>query len=205
MSSWFIQDEDMSAVQEEEKRQTRKYGPNRFYMRGGETKDIVLVDDNPACVYEHNPRINGHWRNWFTCLQNVEDDVVCCRKLGPETRYLAGYLTVVDCSKWVDKKGKEHQFDIKLVQGKIKTLKRWQRKKSEHDTLEGALFKVTREDGKSPSCGDEWSFQRLADTDKLFEHVKYKGKLLSELWAEAEQDEEKMENLMLVFDIKTRS
>ena len=76
-----------TASKKEAAKQEKKYGPRRLYLKGGTSRDVVFVDDNPACIYEHNPKMNGNWRNWMTCLQGVNDDVVCCQKLGLDSRY----------------------------------------------------------------------------------------------------------------------
>lgn len=198
--SWYSSGFD--GMDKEQERQDRRYGPSRLYVKASTSKELVFVDDAPACIYEHNPQINGNWKNWTTCVQGVHDEVVCCQKLGPDTRYYCGYLTVVDCSSWTDDKGKTHQFGLKLVQGKMKTLKRWKRKKEDRGGLAGHLYRTTREDKMSPSCGDEWEWQREADMAKLFDIANYRGKVLPELWAEAEADPKKMESLMRTFQIK---
>jgi hypothetical protein len=198
--SWY--ESGFDGMAKEQARQETKYGPQRLYVKAGTSRDLVFVDDTPACIYEHNPKINGNWRNWMTCLQGVEDDVVCCQKLGLDSRYYCGYLTIVDCTSWTDDKGKTHQYGIKLAQGKMKTLKRWKRKKDDKGALAGQLYRSTREDKMSPSVGDEWEFQREADMAKLFEITNYKGKTLPELWGAAEADEAAMERLMRTFSIE---
>ena len=108
----------------------------------------------------------------------------------------------MDCTAWTDDKGKTYQYGMNLAPGKMKTLKRWQRKKNDRDGLAGHLYRLTREDEKSPAVGDEWEFQREVEMPKLFELANYKGKTLPELWDAAEADEAAMERLMRVFQVK---
>mgnify|MGYP007111424633 CR=1 FL=1 len=189
-------------MEKEEARQEAMYGPPRLWLKPGTSADVVVLDDNPVCIYEHNPKIGGSYKNWITCLQGVHDDVVCCQKLGPDMRYYAGYMTIVDCSKWTDGKGKTHQYDLKLCSGKMKTLKRWRRKREELGHLAGAMFRATREDDRSPNVGDEWAFQKDADLAKLFGVAQYKGQRLVDMWDEAERDAKKMAKVTRLFAVK---
>ena len=201
--SWYSTGYD--GIEKEQARQEKMYGPPRFYVKEGTSKEVVFIDDEILCIYEHNPKIGGSYRNWLTCVQGIHDDVVCCQKLGPDSRYYCGYLTVVDCTAWTDQRGNSHEYEMKMVQAKMKTMKRFRRKKEDRGALAGLLFRATREDKLSPSCGDEWEFQREADMEKLFELVSYKGKKLSVLWSEAEADEKIMDRVTRTFQIEPDS
>lgn len=194
--------EGFSGVKAEEERLATMYGPNRVWIPAGGSQEWVFVDDTPFCFHEHNPKISGNWKNWMTCLQNVSDDgVPCCEILGAKSRYYTGYLTVVDLSKWTDKKGNVHQYEIKLVGAKLKTLKKLERKKKDRGSLVGCIFKVTREDDKSPNVGDDFEFVREADLTKLFDVTNYKGKKLAELYAKAVEDPTQMNVLKKTFNV----
>jgi hypothetical protein len=41
--------------------------PQRFWMKKGESKEIVFIDDIPASINEHSLKVDGKWRN-YTCL-----------------------------------------------------------------------------------------------------------------------------------------
>ena len=196
--SWYETGYD--GVAKEEQRLEESQGPQRFYIKAGEQKDFVFVDDEPFCFHEHNPRIGGSFRNWFTCMQAVyPDDVVCCKVLGPSSRYYVGYYTVVDCSKWKDQKGNEHQYELRYLQAKKKTINRFKRKKADKGSLIDWYVKATREDDKSPSCGDDFEYERKIEMEKLFPLVCYRGEKLSKLWEEADSDPKAMERLKRIF------
>jgi hypothetical protein len=198
--SWYSQ--GYSGIAKEEERLEDMQGPMRLYIPAEKQKDIVFIDDDPFCIYEHNPKIGGSFRNWITCLQGANDDVHCCKVLGPNSRYYCGYLTVVDCSKWEDKKGNSHQYEMRLLQAKMRTLKKFERKKSDKGSLVGALFTVTREDDRSPTCGDDFDFQKQGDLDKLFEFACYRGERLAALWEEAEQKPDVMSRVRKTFQVE---
>lgn len=199
-SSWAKS--GFEGLKAEEERLATQYGPNRVWIPPGGSQEWVFVDDTPFCFHEHNPKINGNWKNWLTCLQGVsEDGVPCCEALGAKSRYYTGYFTVVDLSKWTDKKGNVHQYEVKLVGAKLKTLKKLERKKKDRGTLVGSIYKITREDDKSPNCGDDFEFIREADLTKLFDVANYKGKKLPELYAKAADDVVQMNVLKKTFNL----
>jgi len=202
--SWAT--EGFEGNKREEDRIAQMYGPNRFWMPVGTTKELIFLDDEPLCFHEHNPKINGDFKNWLTCLQAVSDDgAACCEILGAKSRYWAGYFTVVDCSKYVDKKGNTHQYEIKLLPAKLKSLKKFALKKKDRGSLVGCLYKATRADDKSPNIGDEHEFQKEADLVKLYEVANYRGKKMSELYSKAVENEDAMRNLKRTFKLQLGS
>lgn len=170
------------------------WGPDRLWMPAGAAKEIVFVDAVPFTFYEHNARVNGNWKNWTTCLAPVteEGEPECCRILGADTRYRVSMLTIIDCTKWTDKKGNTRQYEIKVLPAKYKTSQKLERKQADlaeqGKSLTGRLYRVVRETDKSPAVGDDYEFVREVDMTKLFELATYKNKKLSELYAQAEND-----------------
>jgi hypothetical protein len=179
-------------------------------MPAGAAKEIVFVDAVPFTFYEHNARINGNWKNWTTCLAPVteEGDPECCRTLGADSRYRVSMLTIIDCSKWTDKKGNTRQYEIKVLPAKYKTSQKLERKQadlvSQDKSLAGRLYRVVRETDKSPAVGDDYEFVREVDMTKLFELATYKGKPLSELYAQAEEDPEMLAKMQSVLAVSKR-
>jgi len=190
-------------VAQEEQRIQAMQGPNRLWIPAGNSRALVMVDDEAFCIKEHNAKLNGSWRNHHTCNQGFEDTCESCTRLGEKSRAYTGYLTMVDCTLNVDKKGNKYQYEVKLVGGKVGTLKKWKRKKEDKGSLIMTKWKVHREDDKKPAVGDEWEFDGpVTDEDKLFELANYKGKKLSDLWDKAEQDENAMALLKKVFQLE---
>lgn len=186
--SWY--DTGYDGIEREKERIARSSGPNRFWMKAGTTREIVFVDDEPLCLYEHNPKINGKWTNWFTCLKDTSDIIPCCDKLGEKTRYYVGYYTIVDLTEHKDAKGNSYQYEVKLFPAKLKTLGVLRRKKQQKGSLIGAKFNVARDSTEDPNCGGEFEYDRDADLEKLFKVANYKGKKLVELYKEASEKPE---------------
>ena len=197
--SWYTQ--GFGGVKKEEERMQQAYGPPRFWIKPGSKTQIVFLDDEPACIHEHNPNMNGSWKNWFTCIKDVyPDEPECCLTIGHDTRYYVGYFTIVDCTEWKDQKGHLHQFEIKLFPAKMKTLKLLQSKKEDRDNrLAGRVYRVGRTDKQSPGCGNDFEFDRDADLAKLFQVTEYKGKKLSEMFkSDKPEDVERLKKLFNV-------
>jgi len=198
--SWY--ETGFDGIGDEERRLDEAQGPHRLWIPGGASKDIVWCDDEPVCIHEHNPKMNGNYRNWLTCQQGVYDEVVCCQKIGPKGRYYVGYLTGVDCSEWKDQRGNTHQYEMRLVPMKLRSLKKFRRKKDDRGSMVGTMWSMHREDDNAASIGDDWDFQRDVDMEKMFDYVNYRGSLLSEMWEQAEGDPEQMARVLRIFQIK---
>jgi len=199
-SSWY--ETGFDGINKEEERLSSRWGIPRFWLPAGNTKDWVAVDDDFFNVHEHNPKLNGSWKNWMTCLRGVYDDVVCCEKLGGTTRYYVGHITIVNCSSWQDKRGVKHEFELELLSAKLGSLKTLKRKKSEREGLVGKMFKSARDNNDSAGIGGEFEFQREVDLVKMFEVTMYKGKKLSAWYDDAEKSEESMKKLQDLFQVK---
>jgi hypothetical protein len=205
-ANWY--DSGYGGMKKEEDRIAQMGIPQRFWMPAGESREFVFLEDEPFCIYEHNPKMNGNFRNWITCVKGILDGPApCCEEIGEKTRYYVGYFTVVDCSKWTDKKGNTYQYELKFLAAKLKTLKKFKRKKEDRitgggDGLVGCLYKGFREDDKSPSVGDEFEFLRTVDLSKLLAVANYKGKKMADLFQKANEDPTNLERLKKIFDVK---
>jgi hypothetical protein len=194
-------------VRQERRADFSTYAPDRVWIPAGKSTELVFVDDTAISFEEHNAHINGNWKNWMTCAAPITDEgePECCRILGKDSRYRVTMLTVVDCSKWTDKKGNVHQYEVKVLPAKYKTAQKLERKSGdlakEGKSLIGRLYKVVRETDKSPSVGDEYEFTRDVDLGKLFSLATYKGKKLSDLWDKADESAEEYAKLARVFAI----
>lgn len=197
--SWY--DTGYGGIDKEKERIARLSGPNRFWMKEGTKREIVFIDDEPLCLYEHNPKMNGKWTNWITCLKDTTDIVTCCEKLGERSRYYVGYYTIVDLTEHKDAKGNNYQYEVKLIGAKLKSLQLLRRKKQDRGSLIGCIFNVHRDSQDDPNCGSEFEFQREANLEKLFSLATYKGKKLSDLYKEAADKGDVMQRLKDTFQL----
>jgi len=201
--SWYEQGFD--GVAKEEARLDALKTPKRLWIKGGQGRELVLLDDVPFCIFEHNAKVNGSWRNHHTCMRGFEDPCYSCTELGDRSRSYTGYLTCVDCSLWEDGRGNRHQYEVTLVGGKLNLIKKWRRKRdeSESGTLCLTRWHVHRESENEPATGDEWECRGpVKDPARMFELAVFRGKKLSEWWDDAEEDELKMKNLRRMFKVE---
>jgi hypothetical protein len=198
--SWY--QTGYTGMRREEERLSQLLSPNRLWIPAGAKKEVVFTDDEPVCIYEHNPKIGGEWKNWLTCLSGCSDDVVCCDQLGSNSKYYVGYYTICDASEYIDKKGNKHQYEMKFLPSKWKTLNKLKMKKEDRGGFAGCLYSVIRSDEKSPSCGDDFEFKRTVDMERLFDLANYRGKRLPDLYAKARADVVALEALKKVFRLE---
>lgn len=199
--SWY--DTGYDGVDREKERIARAGGPNRFWMKAGSSREIVLIDDDPLCIHEHQWRMNGNWHNYCTCLKDTSDIVPCCEKLGEKSRSYVGFYTIVDCTEHTDAKGNKYQYEVKFLPAKLKTLGLLRRKKTDRGSLIGAMFRVTRDTSDDPACGNDYEFLREASLDNLYKVANYRGKKLPDLYKEAAEKPEVMARLKDTFQLAT--
>jgi hypothetical protein len=200
---WMRSAKQMQKEEKEQREANRR--PDRFWMKKSSNTDFVLVDavEDAACVFEHQYKQDGSWKNWMTC-PNAPDSP-CCEYLGRKRRSAVYYVTIVDMTEWTDGGGKKHKYEVKLFPAKGGTFEKLQTKERERgSSLAGHVIKARRySDQKSPGVGDEHEILREVDSQEgLWRVANFWGKTLPELWAEAEKDDAKMEALKKVFQLE---
>lgn len=139
----------------------------RFWMPEGAETKVIFLDGVPFKFWEHQVPINGNFRNWFTCLRDLDENgcPLCdhaekhrdANNKASHGRYLVGMFNVIDRSKWVDKEGKEHKDEVKILPVKVMMLKRFKKRAERYGgSLEGHEFIVSRTSKKVANIGDDW-------------------------------------------------
>jgi len=140
----------------------------RFWMPMNTTKTITIVDDVsaifemdgekvklalPFLFHEHNLRLNGHWRNWFTCLAPLGKICPLDKAKGKLAPQVAAY-TVIDHDEWTDKDGKKHKDELKLyvVKTSITAFSYLEKKAKQLGSLRGVTFEVSRLGDNATKC-----------------------------------------------------
>ncbi len=157
-----VQDElKKQDAQAEARKASRQY--TRYYLPIGKEGTITFLDGNlnsdgfidAVGVWEHNAYLNGHWRNYFTCIAKREPCPACA---AGNTKYFATMLTVIDHSKYTDRNGKDHQYERRLFVAKGDTMKRLQRFAAKRGGLRGWQVAVSRVGEKSANVGSDFDF-----------------------------------------------
>ena len=174
MKNWYSRgfDKGNEAMEKERKaKESRSKGNaagNRFWMPADSEKSVVFLTEDPFIYLEHNWKEGSSYRNWATCLDPLGEPCAHCDR--GDNKYQAAAFTVVDCSPWTDKEGKEHRFTKRLLIAKSGVWEKIERKrrslKEDGHTLRGAAFKIYRgKDSKSPSVGEDFEFRKMIDLD----------------------------------------
>jgi len=139
----------------------RKGFVNRFWLPvGANDVPVTFVDDDtkpsqallgrmpPFQLHEHQLHLNGHWRNWYSCL-----GAGCPLCKAGEKPYFAAVYTIIDHSVWKDKRGEEHKDEKKLFVAKADVLRVIKKMSQEYGGLRGQRFKVSRASENDANVG----------------------------------------------------
>lgn len=180
-SSGYSGNDVMRKVQEEEQKQKARkeaaqmsFGmPFRFFcLPNGETKEIVVVDDQPNFVrHEHalqNTR-TGKYDVFTACIDEHANCPVC--KVAQREAYFAMYLTIIDLTPYTNKDGIEVPWSKKLLVIKTMQQKKITRLLQQHGTLRGMVLAMTRDGEKEAAIGSDIQFVEFLDEDTLATYV----------------------------------
>lgn len=134
----------------------------RFWLKNGETKEIVFLDDARFGVYEHTVQLNGKW-DTFTCSGSL---CALCGH-GKERAYVE-YYSILDLTPYVAKTGQKKDFSRKALGLKKEAAKIIaNRRETCGGSLAGKKFRVTRIGDKSPASGNDFEFVKEVDLTRV--------------------------------------
>ncbi len=148
-------------------------GPFRFYTPVGDTKEIVILDEEPDTFgYEHNfkdPK-TGRWSINLTCVDEWENCPACADV--KKSSYVL-YLSVLDLTPFEDSSGTTHEFSRKLMVVKQGQQKKFIRKFNKDGSLRGMIVEMTRDGAKDAAIGNDIEFTgEVMDEEELAEYVR---------------------------------
>lgn len=134
-------------------------GSGKVTFLDGDLDEDGLLDE--LTYWEHQLKMNGHWRNWFPCIQGDENCPIC--EAG-EKNSLVAIFTIIDHGEWKSKKtGKTYKDQKKLFVCKKDGLKRLRKLAGNHGGLRGVTFDISRIGSKSENTGDTFDFIKKWD------------------------------------------
>lgn len=166
--------------QEEEKAKVRKEArqlansmPFRYYTPVGETREVIIVDEEFSFFRnEHNlknPATNRF--DLFTpCIDEVANCPVCSAH-GSKPSYFAMYLTVIDLTPYTTRDGDQVEWSKKLLVAKLSSQKKLARLYERHGTLRGMVLELSRDSDKDPSIGGTIEFIEFMEEADLETYV----------------------------------
>lgn len=162
-------DEEIALSKERaEQRKAQSNKPFRFYVPVGETREIIVCDDQPDFfMYEHALKdAEGRWGRLFCGCVKSFDNCPACAATDKES-YYAMVLTVIDLTPFKTRDGHTVDFSRKLMIVKPAQQKKFIRFYNKEGTLRGALFEMTRDGDKDSSIGNDIEFVEFVSEDEM--------------------------------------
>lgn len=164
-----IRNTDKELEKQKQRREAAEkgFGPLRFFVPAGETKEAIIVDDKPSFfMYEHTSKnpATGKFDVHTGCVK-AWDHCPGCESWGESTWVM--FLTVIDLTPFKDRNGVTHEFSRKLVPVKPSQQKKFTRKYEKEGTLRGALYSFSRDSKNSAAIGNDIEFIEYVDEDEL--------------------------------------
>lgn len=199
MGSWYskgkIGVEKSKQVDAEAKaRREAKSGSFRFYLKHGTEAKIFFLDNPEFFFSEHNLKIGGSFYNYVTCLADFDTCPPC--ESGEAPSYsVAG--TIIDFSKFEDRKGNKHLVSKKLFVARGKARQHILKQIDRRDgNLTNCLYIASRGDGQT-ECGTGEDFEFLKKVS-----LKNVKALVSKLWDQEGKEyiEKDLDEFLIPFD-----
>lgn len=169
--SWYNEGEKgaQKAKDEDSNRQKNFDSPFRFWLAPEKSTKFVFLDTDGFFFKEHNLNLNGHWRNWETCISDLgEEECPICEQ-GFKYSYVAVF-SIIDLTKYKDKQGNQVKASKKLLVLKTtarnKILKQKERREG---NLTGCVFETTRYNQKECSTGEDFEYLKRVPVEDLKE------------------------------------
>lgn len=154
--------DDAVAKQDQESAQR---SAQRMWLKPGESRRIVFLDDKPVSIWECSLRINGKWGN-FVQLHTPEAQALA-ERFG-QRAYYATIFTVLDRSEYKDKKGVIHSDQKRLLVVRPAIAKMLKEKRDRWRGLVGKEVIVSRKNDKNdPSSGSDFELALNAEGSAL--------------------------------------
>lgn len=142
--------------------------PFRFFCPVGESREIVIVDEEPDFFrYEHNLKNNrsGRWDIFTACINENANCPVC--KNAERPSYFAMYLTIIDLTPYETRDGDQVPWSKKLLVVKSAQQKKIVRLYERHKSLRGMILQMTRDGEKDASIGNDIEFVEFMSEEDL--------------------------------------
>lgn len=156
MASWFDRGVNQKRLAEEKAKRSKGF---RFFLKKGETANIIFLEREPFAISEHMVRLEGSKRlHEYTCRRQIGEKCPLCAA-GNVPRY-TGFLTIIDTRSYEAKDGTTKTSTTKILPMTATVLEWWDgvlaaNAEAGRETV-GSMFKFHRT-GKAgePGIGGE--------------------------------------------------
>lgn len=183
--AWYLKGQEgtkRSGQEDEAAKQRREQkGPRRFWLANDTSTKVTFLDTPQFFLYEHQLKIGGNWRNWFTCLKDIDTCPIC--ESGEHPSYVV-VATVINHRKWTDKENKVHQNEKQLIVFKGRARQRIMKQIERRDgDLKYCVYELARgTQNTEASTGEDFEFLNKRLTKKQLLSLAPAGS--DETWAE---------------------
>lgn len=149
----------------------------RFWMPAGTEAFITFLDGPmhpngyplPFVFNEHTMHLNGHYRNWFTCIG--EECPICGNDFKPS---VVSAYTVINHGEWTDKKGNVHKDELNILVAKPAVNKMLRAAADKRGgSLRGWYVCVNRTSSESYATGNSFDFLEKRELDEELQPADY--------------------------------
>lgn len=167
-----MQEEQERAEARKEANASMSGAPFRFYCPVGESREIVIVDDQPDFFrHEHNLKDGyGKWSIFTSCINEIANCPVCASN-PDKSPYFAMYLTIIDLTPYVNSRNEEVPWSKKLLVVKSQQQKKIMRYLDRYGTLRGMVLQMTRDGDKDAAIGNDIEYVEHMSEDDLAAYV----------------------------------
>lgn len=124
---------------EEQVAATTKDYTREFFLKGGDSAKINILDEESFNIRDHF--VNG--KGFFTCIQGIGDDnCPLCESGIKATNHFV--FNVLDHREYVDKKGNSHKDQVKIWRVGITLLRVLEKKRSKHGAYPSLDIEVSK-------------------------------------------------------------
>jgi hypothetical protein len=128
--------------------------PFRVFMKPGEERVLIYLDEEGFSFNEHTIQVGSRWTQ-FTC-SGVNNGCPLCKN---DKSYLITLFSVVELSEWVDKRGTKHTNEVKIHALKPEAAMSLLKKKARWGGLIGRQVIVGRKGDKDAASGSDFELQ----------------------------------------------
>ncbi|ALT58034.1 hypothetical protein FDG94_gp042 [Pseudomonas phage SM1] len=152
-----MQEEARRQEARREAQKQRSSEPRRFWMKPGETRELIIVDEELSFFrYEHALRntATGRFDLFVPCVNENANCPVCANSENKPS-YFAAYLTVIDTTPYENSNGEVIEWSKRLMVIKPAQQKKYLRLQEREKSLRGLVIEVTRDRETDAAIGND--------------------------------------------------
>lgn len=163
-----MREEQAKAAARSEASKLTSKEPFRFFCEVGQTREIVVVDYEPAFFRnEHalqHPKTK-RYNLFLPCIDEVANCPVC--SVDTKQAYFGMYLTIIDLTPFVNSRDEEVLWTKKMLVVKLSQQKIIARLFEQHGTLRGMILQMSRDAKLDASIGNDIQFIEFMSEEDL--------------------------------------